>query len=663
MEFTGVKPAVGKSADLTRILALPRRPAVEPGTPEAEALIAHVTAKYTLGVPSGECNCAGISADWGMIPKPCIVRLNYAQAWMLHEIRIYGGLVAAASVGIGKTLIDILGCLAMPNCKTAVLLVPPTLASQLAREYEFIAQHFEVPSIVIHHKVRKQKEWRRMVPGKPMLHVLPYSRLSRPESTVYLEQVLKPDFILADEAQNVSHLSSVRTGRLVRYFETYGDAIRMAAYSGSITDDSITNYSSLAALALKRLSPLPLDPHTAEVWGSALDPDPGGWLAPAGALRAFCKPGEELDEGFARLLGNSPGFIITSGASLDLPLIIKERPVRELPDVPRVDPAAPGMIGIVEPGVWPGVKTALKAVRENWVRPDGEILLEALQVGRCARELACGLFLKWKFIRKETRDQIDAWRLARKMWRSELREMLKAKRPHMDSPMLCALAAMRAHGHLPRRPGAAPVLVDLDEEGKQTFSDQVQTDGLPEWKAEFWCPWYNIRKTVTPITEAVRLDDFLAQDAAEWGTENKGIIWYKNPDFGKWVSEIGKFPFHGGGSKAGERLAKERGETSIVCSIKSHGTGRDGLQRLFATQLITQPFSSAVEAEQLFGRLSRIGQEADAVHAWCYRHTTETRKSFDSAVRKATYVSRTLKMEQKLLVGWDLEDAESFEAE
>ncbi len=644
-EIFGSKPPVGTSADLTRILGLPRRPPVEPGTVQAEALIEHVTAKYSKNIPSGSCGCSAVFARWKVPEKPCITRLNYAQAWMLHEITINSGLVAHAAVGCGKTVVDLLAAQAMPNCKIAVLFIPPTLSGQLAREWELLDCHFNVSSIYIHYPIGKKKEWEQYRPGTPLLHVLPYSRLSRKEATVYLEQFLKPDAIFADECQHLSNLEAVRTGRLVRYFETFGDSIRMGVWSGSLFGDEIQNATSLSALSLKKGSPMPLYPKVADEWGTALNPD--DWRAPAGALSALCAPGEDLDEGFHRRLAETPGFVITSGASIETPLEIREREAPPLPDVPRQDEKAPGIFDVIEAGWWPGVKTALTAAREKWVRPDGEILLDALQASRCARELACGLFLKWKFIRGETKPEIQIWRDARKEWRSEMREKLKERIPHMDSPELLANAAMRAWGH---KPGPGGV-IDMDEEGNAVIA-LPEHEELPHWKAETWPAWALVKKTVQPITEAVRLDPFLANDAALWASENLGIVWYATVAFGKWVSEISGFPLHEGGPKAGERLSREKGDRSIICSIKSHGTGRDGLQRLFSTQLIAQPPSSAVLCEQLLGRLSRVGQEADIVHALLYRHTDEIRAQFDSAMRKTLFVQKLLNAPQRLTTSW-----------
>jgi hypothetical protein len=129
-------------------------------------------------------------------------------------------------------------------------------------------------------------------------------------------------------------------------------------------------------------------------------------------------------------------------------------------------------------------------------------------------------------------------------------------------------------------------------------------------------------------------------------------VWYASSAFGAWVSELSGLPLHGGGVGAGKRIAEERGDRSIVASLLSHGTGRDGLQYLFHRQLIAQPPSSSTAWEQLLGRLHRTGQEAPIVYADAYRHTREVEASVDQAMARALYVEQTLGARQKLRVGW-----------
>lgn len=591
------KPPIEESADLRRIVGLPRRAQPEPRGPRAEALIELMTTRYSNGRAAGAgCDCR---AKHG---RECIVRLRLAQAWALYEIGLKNGTLAPIGVGHGKTMLDLLAALAFRECRTAVLLVPPSLVTQLIADYGLVGNHFRLPSIMVHGR----REWANVVPGTPVLHVLPYSQLSQHTSTLFLEN-LAPDVMIADEVHLLRHADAVRTARVLRFFSGHAST-RFAGWSGSITDSSVKDYAHLAALALRDGSPLPLHPEVVEDWARAIDP--GDNPAPAGALLGLCEPGEHLHSGYHRRLVETMGVVATTEPSIDCGLDIQERQAPPLPAE---------------------IRSALADLRNEQVRPDGEELVDPLSVNRCALELACGFFYRWKFPRGEPKAVIEEWFKARKIWRKEMRLKLMRREPHLDSPKLAAMAAARAWG------------------------DRPNPDDLPEWKADGWPRWRAAKGTVKPETEAVRMDPFLAQDAAEWARTHRGIVWYQRKAFGEWVAELSGCPLHGGGPNAGPRLAAERGNRSIVASIKSHGTGRDGLQFLFKDQLIANPSPSSSDWEQLLGRLHRVGQRAKVVAAAFYRHTPEMRAHVDVALRRALYVETTLGAGQKLNVGWGIE--------
>jgi hypothetical protein len=310
-------------------------------------------------------------------------------------------------------------------------------------------------------------------------------------------------------------------------------------------------------------------------------------------------------------------------------------------------------------------------VKSTELRPDGEELVDPMSISRVCRELACGFFYRWKFPPingvPQRKDHIDAWHAARKAWMKELRDKLKDRQEHLDSPLLCARAAARAwgfepaHEHLEDMPGT--------EADGAARADVIERAGrLPMWRAKTYPAWRAIRNTVVYEPEAIRLNqrdvmrewyyveeaDYLARDAANWGRSNLGIVWYDKREFGTWVAELSGLPLHGGGPGAGQRIAKETGETSIICSIPSHGTGRDGLQKIFYRQLVANPPGSATMWEQMLGRLHRIGQKQPIVYAEFYRHTPELRRHVDKALRRALYVQNTLGAAQKLRTGFKL---------
>jgi hypothetical protein len=598
----GTKAPVSGSPDLERILALPRRP--PPDVAEFEALVEYAAARY--GRRNDRCECAAIIKARNMPPRPCITRPRPAQAWALYEMEKCGGLLGSIMVGAGKSLLDMLAALAVPNCRIAMLLVPPQLVEQLVFDYRLVREHFHVPNLLAHGR----HEWSSGNYDPPLLHVFPYSLLSRPESTTIMEH-LAPDLVIADESQAIREVATARTSRVLRFFAGHGDT-RFCAWTGSMTEKSLSDFSHHAALALRYGSPLPLEPEVVDDWKRAIDPS--DWPAPPGALLALCEPGEHVAEGFRRRLVETAGVVRVGTSGIDVEHVIEER-------VPPAMPIA--------------VSSALDALRESWQRPDGEELIDALAVAKCARELACGLFYRWVFPRHESVKLIEAWLGARKAWHKELRQKLKDRTEHMDSEQLCQHAAERYWGDRPR---------NKDADGRD----------LPVWHALHWPDWRAIKREVQPETEAVRLDPYLAQDAARWGLENRGIIWYEAVAFGVWIAEISGLPMHSGGPDAGPRIAKEDGSRSIVASIKSHGTGRDGLQRIFSSVLFTQPMVSATAWEQAIGRVVRDGQRAPIVRSFVFRHTPEMRQAVDKALARALYIEQTTGALQKLRLGFRL---------
>lgn len=625
------------STDLERVLALPRRElnvngAVDyvmgryalPRDPAREAAAMQADDQAMTAARAGDdqgrarwlaearrqrgCRCHERDALVAAGKRRCIARPKPMQAVVLREIEHVGGLLGFIPVGAGKTFLGVLGALALGKhgVSSTVLLVPPTLCDQLWGDLQLIAEHFWVPEFWM----QDGSSRRRKAPNAPVVHVMPYSRLSRPDATDWLTRIA-PQAIIADEADKLRDPGTATTSRVLRYFLNHGNT-RFCCWTGSMTDKSIRDYAHLSALALREGSPLPLDKDVVDQWAMALDP--GESMSPPGELLRLCEPGEEVHDGFRRRLCETPGVIIDVEQSVDVEIVVE---TKAAPAIPRQ------------------VQEALDSVR-NWVRPDtmagapdDEDLVDAMSVAKCALEVACGLFYYWIFPRGEPDALIDQWYEARRDYNGELRQRLKSREEYLDSPMLCELAAQRHWG------------------------DRAPDPRKPTWASQAWPRWRDIRDKVKPETRAHRISDYLARDAAEWALTNRGIVWYSMIEFGSWVSEISGLPLHGGGPGADERIKKEVGNRSIIASIKSHGRGRNGLQLLFADNLIVPFPSSSAMAEQLLGRTHRQEQMASVVRAVTYDHTEEMRGAIDQVLRRAQYVRNTIGASQKLLVGWN----------
>ena len=113
---------------------------------------------------------------------------------------------------------------------------------------------------------------------------------------------------------------------------------------------------------------------------------------------------------------------------------------------------------------------------------------------------------------------------------------------------------------------------------------------------------------------------------------------------GQAVAIAGGFPFYGPGQEASETILQEKGDKTIVASVRAHGTGRN--LQMYNRNLFVQP---PVDWEQNLGRTHRTGQQADEVTAWVYRHTEELVEAFEASMNRARYVQETTGARQRLL--------------
>lgn len=580
-------PAVGPSKELDRVLAIPRRNLYVTDTSAAERWT------ETLRRPRNEpCDCV---AKWGF----CITKLNASQGWALEEASKYGGLLAPIGVGHGKTGVDILLLMAM-GLQRGLLLIPANLRQQfLQRDYPQWSAHFKTPNIAGDGL---------FVPGRPVLHVVSYNELSQAKNTELLAQIA-PDIVIADEAHNLKAKDRARTKRFLRLFSSRPNT-KFAALSGTMTTRSIRDYAHLSTLALRENSPLPVHYPTLESWSTALDAI--DLPAPPGALMRLCNPGEHVRQGFKRRLLETPGVVATEEASIGCSLILSERKVKSVPKV---------------------IVDGVKNIHESFQRPDGEELIDVMQKAAVARQMACGFYYRWQFRKGETPDQVEGWLDVRSVWHKELRDRLKHAGPGMDSPALLEAAARRWDD-------------GYTHEG-QDYPPHTKSGPLPVWASVYYQEWCAVRGTVDPYTVPVWVDDYLIEDAAEWAAKNVGIVWYQHSAVGERLAQLSKMPLYNAGEEANAGIILEKGDRSIIASIKAHGTGKN--LQAFSKQLVVSPPSDAAAWEQLLGRTHRQGQMADEVNCEVYRHMPDLADSIDSAVLRARYVMETTGSKQRLL--------------
>ena len=592
---TSIAPSTGRrrlgkdpvewSPDFERVRSLSRRTSIE-------------LANFDHLKQSLPCRCAEFK-------RPCPIELREVQQQTLSEVKQYGGALGFIGAGEGKTLIDVLTAMVMPECKVAVLLLPADLRAQfLDIDWYLYGAHWKLPNLA---------GGRRFTPGRPLIHVVTYHELQNEKAAGLLEAI-RPDTFIGDEVQNLKSASGPRCTRFRRYFEKY-PATRFAGWSGSLTKRSLHDFAHLSEFALKQNSPLPLKESEVRKWAAAIDP--GVTFRPdPGVLAEFGLP---VREGFKKRLLETPGVVGTRENALDTSLVFHERKV----DVPKA------------------VTDMLRAVRGEKKRPDGEELITPMDVAKSAREVACGFYYRWRWVKGETKQIQTDWLFYRSLWHRELRDMLGKPREHLDSPLLLTKAAIRWYN------GGCSVCHREALEEHAAGCENAQTALL--WESDCWLDWKRVRETAQPITEPVWVDDFLVNDAADWGRKNVGIIWYLHDAYGKRLHEVSEFPLFGAGAEASSRILYEKGDRTIIASIRAQGTGKN-LQS-YCRNLVTNMPSDGGIHEQLIARTHRPGQLADEVTVTFYRHTPELREALESARDYAAYIQGVSGNSQRLLYG------------
>lgn len=589
-----------------------------------------------------------LAAADGEVGHPCIKILQPAQAWTLYEAKIVGGVVGFLGTGSGKTVTWLLAPLVFDDCKLAVLMIEPKQRGHYHSHYLRLREHFRVSSIVFDDGATGYT-----VPGTPPVHIVSYSKLSNKKSTDIFERY-GLDTLILDEAHRATGESSInlrvkrflaakikqREEAIARGEKVRSRAVRLFNGSGTLEAKSVENTQMLCAYALGTGSPLPIDPNEAKAWSAVMDTSyqPDRKSRTAKALQRHFGGGEveeSLDNlltvgpekairtGFCKHRLHTPGIISASALTINAANYFSERKAPPMP---------------------PEVKQALLEVRADWLRPDGDELVESAEQIACARQVGGGFFLYWAFpkhvcVCPVPRTQIKStwcadcllisdWYDKRAAFNKELRTKIRRGEVYLDSRKLCEEAAERF------------------------WRDPPYKGELPTWDAQSWPEWSAIEGRVHHEERVKWLSTFLAEDAAKWATETKGIVWFKSTALGRKIAEISGLPYHNGGVGGEDRLRAEKGDRSIICSIKALGAGTDGLQHKFNRQLIVEsPASNAGNEgyEQLLARLLREGQPKDEIWTDGYFHIRELQDALRKAIAQAEFNREMTNNPQKLL--------------
>jgi hypothetical protein len=566
---------IGKSRDLARIVALPRRPALMP-----EPLV--------FPPWTNPCRCKELG-------KPdCIRELRPVQRWGLEEAVRAQGLAAPISVGGGKSLLGVLMPTALDS-KRAVMLVPAGQELQIKREHNWASQH------LIAAPWRDPLAVREGAKPQDGLYVIAYSSLCIKDWALILLQV-QPDLIIADEGQKLSDLTTATGGRVIEYFAQYPKT-RFCVWSGTLTGTALAEYAHLFAMALHDRSPFPLDPWVVKIWGQAVD----------------AKVRERADPGELKQLFNSP--FDNARTALNRRMIETEGVVFSMKkdDLPPLE-----MVKLKLPKTFPNpeLKEARKVLETEWKRPDGEELVLETEYYMALDQLQCGFFYRWEFGDIDP-DIVAAWKDRRSIWNRALREFLKAyRRPGLDSPELVELALQGRNKH------------------QATFTKRT-TDNLADI-AEAYSDWKCIERRCNPVKETRWIDDTWLENVYAWAQEHQGIVWFTHEAVGDKLAT--RMPIYRDGGRLIGEMPKLR-RTALALSVQACGTGVDGLQRIHDRQLLSCPIVSGKEAEQLLGRLTRIGQKNKVICEYFDRD----QEAMEQAKLKANYIKDMMRTPQLLL--------------
>lgn len=565
---------VYQTKDFVRVAALPRR-----GPVDYPALQAKWTEK--LGRKNQACRCTTFG-------RPCCNQIRPIQAQALEEISTQGGLLGPIGVGHGKSLIDLLAAFAVPDVKTAVLLLPPQLKIQMLEfDIPYYGQHWIMPNLA-------SSEWHH--PGRPNLYVVGYSELSSKKGTDLLMRI-KPDLVIADEAHALRNPSAARTKRFYRLM-SHLPQTRFIAMSGTLVSKSFMDWAPMAKQALKQGSPAPLFHPDMEMWSKALDPSDEPHEP--GVLEHF---GQPVAKGYGEFVTSTTG-VVSSGdaASCNASLVVE-----------AVYPVMP-----------PECKAAIKQMEATWTRPDGEELMWQFDFLRALDTLSLGFYFRWKWVHNEPLDLRTEWLESRADWHKEVRQKLKHPRPHLDSPGL------------------------LYDAAKRYFEDKEADLEKPRWQSQTWERWHEVKDKCHPESEAVWLSSDFCHEAREWARSTVGIVWTPWPCFGSRVASDSEraLRYYGAGDDAARDVARLSGKESVVLSSRAHGTGRN-LQQFSRSLLCSVP-GNGTDFEQILGRTHRHGQLSDEVTVQVWQHSARYRDTFERAETLANYIQDAMGTGQRL---------------
>lgn len=554
--------------------------------------------------------------------------LRPIQSRALSAIRDNLGGFFPIGVGHGKSLIALLAGTVLDS-RCSIILVPASTVGTMEKTLKDFSNQFRMPENI---------------------HILSYSKLSRPEGTAILDKLragipAKDVVIVCDEVHRIKRKEASRTKRIVRWFRQNEDA-RFVGLSGTITSKSIKDFSHVVALSLRHGSPLPLNQGELGLWAITLDVPNWGtdkdkdrlrrkgvnfnqksldallpikeWANNQGLvstdapetvvgkgswLDCYTKPGSQnqdttreekvtfMRKAFGLRLRTSPGVVATEETSIGTSLYIREMS----PDAPEE------------------ITEAIRTAIEYEGFPRGENFDSDIAKWRCLRQLSWGYYLVWDW---GDRGPDTDWLITRAAWRRVLYQELQYRSDQgYDSPLLVTRKVQR----------------DIATNQKLTQLHHL------------WMDWDGQRHKPTPPTVATWIHEGLIAETLHDISSRKEAqaIWCDSKEMQDMAKRLG-YTVYGSGATIPDH------PHTAVLSMAAHGIGKNLVQWSNANVLTWQSDGQAVE--QLLGRHHRPGQDADEVYFNVYTHTPVFKKALRDSRTKAKYIENVTGNKQKLLL-------------